>query len=327
MIKSIAEWSEQDSLILALPHEKTDWKPYLAEILQSYEDFVELASTFQKVLLIAPSEEDFEPFLRFKNVEFFQYTCNDTWIRDFGAIDVWENGRLKSLDFTFNAWGGKFESALDNALNAELFSQKFQSRLEDVGLVLEGGSVDFNGAGAMLTTEHCLLNSKRNAHLNKAELEARLKKLFGLHSIIWLKNGFIIGDDTDHHIDTLARFIDAQTIIYCACEDEDDPHFLPLKAMEAELLKTPFKCIPVPLPKPLFYEGRRLGASYANFVFVNGGLILPFYRDEKDELVRDILQKALPECRVVGVDARVFLRQNGSLHCSCQNRFKGERWI
>lgn len=327
MIKSIAEWSEQECLILALPHEKTDWKPYLREILQGYEKFVKVASAFQKVLLIAPSEKDFEPFSHFENVEFFKYTCNDTWIRDFGAIDVLEKDKLKSLDFIFNAWGDKFESTLDNALNEALFSQKFKTRLESIDLILEGGSVDFNGNGVMLTSTYCLLNSNRNAHLNQAELEKKLKEIFGLRDIIWLENGFILGDDTDRHIDTLARFIDEDTIAYCICEDESDPHFKPLKAMEAELSKTPFKLIPLPLPKAINYEGRRLGATYANFVFVNGGLIMPFYGDKNDERIQKILEKALPNRKIVGVDARVFLRQNGSLHCSCQNRFKAKRWI
>lgn len=326
MIKTLAEWNEQECLIVALPHEKTDWNPYLAEILRDYEEFVKIASSFQKVLLIAPGEKDFKPFAHFKNVEFFAYTCNDTWVRDFGAIDVLEDGRLKSLDFTFNAWGGKFESSLDNALNQALFSQKFKSKLESIALILEGGSVDFNGADVMLTSSHCLLNHNRNPHLSKEEIERSLKQIFGLKRIIWLNNGFILGDDTDRHIDTLARFIAEDTIAYCTCEDEKDPHFKALKAMEEELFKTGFKLLPMPLPKPIFYDGKRLGASYVNFVFVNGGLIMPFYGDENDERIQSSLAKSLPNRKVVGLDARVFLRQNGSLHCSCQNHFKGKRW-
>ncbi|TKX28726.1 agamatine deiminase [Campylobacter sp. MIT 12-5580] len=325
MIKTLAEWSKQELLMLALPHEKTDWKPYLDEILQGYKDFIKAVSAYQKVLLIAPNEADFKPFKDFQNVEFFQCDTNDTWIRDYGAIDICENERLMSLDFSFNAWGNKFQSQLDNEVNSKLFKQHFKSELRTIDLILEGGSIDFNGQGVMLTTKTCLLNENRNSHLNQGELEAKLKQIFNLKTIIWLENGFIKGDDTDSHIDTLARFIDEETIAHCICEDEEDEHFLPLLKMKEELQKTGFKLVELPLPKPLYYEGRRLGASYANFVFINEALILPSYADEKDELIKERLQKALPQRKIISLDARVFLRQNGSLHCACQNRFLGQR--
>lgn len=325
MIKSIPEWSEQEYLLLALPHEKTDWKPYLAEILESYKKFIKAVIPFQKVLLTAPSQKDFEPFLDFENIEFFECPTNDTWIRDFGAIQIWQEGKVKALDFTFNAWGNKFQSSLDNAVNSKLFKDKLKQDLQKIDLVLEGGSIDFNGKGTMLTSSYCLLNSNRNPHLSKIKLEEKLKNIFGLNEILWLENGFIKGDDTDHHIDTLARFIDEETIAFCVCEDEEDEHFKALSLMKKELEKTNFKLLELPLPKPLFYENQRLGATYANFVFINNALIVPFYADKNDELVKARLEKALPNRKIIGVDARVFLRQNGSLHCSCQNLFKDER--
>ncbi|EAH8152232.1 agmatine deiminase family protein [Campylobacter lari] len=325
MRKSIAEWQKQELLLLSLPHENSDWKPYLEEILQSYEEFVKAVANFQKVLLIAPSEKDFQRFKHIKNVDFFKCDTNDTWIRDFGAIDVCEDDKLIGLDFTFNAWGDKFQSTLDNAVNSKLFSQKLSGKLEKIDFILEGGSIDFNGQGVMLTTSACLLNENRNSHLNKEQIEAKLKEIFGLKEIIWLENGFIKGDDTDSHVDTLARFINEKTIAYCVCKDENDEHYAPLKAMEEELKKTGFDLLELPLPKPLYFEGKRLGATYANFVFVNGGLIVPTYNDENDALVLENLQKACKDRKVVGVDARVFLRQNGSLHCSCQNRYEGQR--
>lgn len=326
MKRSLAEWSEQELLMLALPHENTDWKPYLSEILDAYENFVSVASAFQKVLLIAPDETHFKQrFAKFKNTEFFKCPTNDTWIRDFGAIDIWENNKLTSLDFTFNAWGGKFQSDLDNGVNLRLFSEHFKTNLQEIALILEGGSVEFNGEGVMLTTTKCLLNANRNAHLSKSELERHLKELFGLKNIIWLENGFIKGDDTDSHIDTLARFISPNTIAYSICEDEKDEHFAPLQAMKKELEKTPFELVELPLPKPKFYGTKRLAATYANFVFINGALIVPAYDDENDEKVCEILAYALPKRKVLPVRAEVFLRQNGSLHCACQNRFKGAR--
>ncbi len=325
MIKSIPEWSEQEYLMLSLPHEKSDWKPYLGEIIQAYKEFVKATSEFQKVLLIAPNKSDFAPFENMTNVEFFICDTNDTWIRDFGAIDVLEDNHLKALDFTFNAWGNKFQSELDNEVNSKLFKEKFNEKLTKIDFILEGGSIDFNGEGVMLTSSNCLLNENRNSHLDKSQIEARLKEIFGLKQIIWLENGFIKGDDTDHHIDTLARFIDKNTIAYSICEDEEDEHYTPLQKMKKELEATGFDLVELPLPKPLYYEGRRLGATYANFVFVNDALIMPFYKDENDEIIKQRLAKALPKRKIIGVDARVFLRQNGSLHCSCQNRFKGLR--
>lgn len=325
MIKSIPEWSEQEYLMLSLPHEKSDWKPYLGEIIQAYKEFVKATSEFQKVLLIAPNKSDFAPFENMTNVEFFICDTNDTWIRDFGAIDILEDNHLKALDFTFNAWGNKFQSELDNEVNSKLFKEKFNEKLAKIDFILEGGSIDFNGEGVMLTSSNCLLNENRNSHLDKSQIEAKLKEIFGLKQIIWLENGFIKGDDTDHHIDTLARFIDKNTIAYSICEDEEDEHYIPLQKMKKELEATGFDLVELPLPKPLYYEGRRLGATYANFVFVNDALIMPFYKDENDEIIKQRLAKALPKRKIIGVDARVFLRQNGSLHCSCQNRFKGLR--
>ena len=324
-IKALAEWSKQELLALSLPHEKTDWKPYLSEILSAYYGFALAVSKFQKVLFIAPNESDFKPFKDIKNAEFFLCPTNDTWIRDYGFIDVCEGHRLISYDFSFNAWGNKFKSELDNTVNSQLFKECLKGELREISLILEGGSIDFNGEGVMLTTTKCLLNSNRNANLSKAQLEARLKELFGLKSIIWLENGFIKGDDTDSHIDTLARFIASDTIAFSVCEDEKDEHFAPLQKMKKELEKTAFKLVELPLPSAKFYEGRRLGATYANFVFINEALIVPIYDDKMDELVCKRLSEALPDKKIVSVRAEIFLRQNGSLHCACQNRFLGQR--
>ncbi|MBF7049471.1 agmatine deiminase family protein [Campylobacter volucris] len=325
MRKSIAEWHKQELLLLSLPHKDTDWKPYLEEILQSYEEFIKAVARFQKVLLIAPSESDFARFKSIENVDFFQCETNDTWIRDFGAIDVYEDEKLIGLDFTFNAWGDKFQSFLDNAVNSKLFNNKLQGKLEKIDFILEGGSIDFNGDGVMLTTTTCLLNENRNLHFNQAQIEKKLKDIFGLKEIIWLENGFIKGDDTDSHVDTLARFINENTIAYCICEDKNDEHYEALKAMENELKKTKFNLLPLPLPKPIYYNDKRLGATYANFVFINNALIVPTYNDTNDSIIINTLQKACKDQEVIGVDARVFLRQNGSLHCSCQNRYQGLR--
>ncbi|WP_297574464.1 agmatine deiminase family protein [uncultured Campylobacter sp.] len=328
MIRAFGEWEKQEMLLVTLPHENSDWNCYLDDILSSYCSFVKSAAKYQKVGVISPSKEKFKAFLDGMNLSnlheivSFEIATNDTWIRDYGAIDVLKDGEIVSYDFGFNAWGGKFDSSLDNSVNKKLFENCYlKGSLEEIDLILEGGSVDFNGEGVLLTTKKCLLNSNRNAKFDQSKIETKLKELFGLKKIIWLERGFIKGDDTDSHIDTLARFISCDTIAYSSCDDRQDEHFDELAAMREELEMSGFKLVALPLPKAKFYKGRRLPATYANFVFVNGALIVPVYGDNNDEIVLDRLQDALPNLEVVAVDATVFIRQNGSLHCSCQNRF------
>ncbi|MGH1599888.1 agmatine deiminase family protein [Campylobacter majalis] len=319
-MKAFAEWQEQELLFISLPHENTDWKPYLAEILDSYEELVSAITPFQKVALICPDEKILTRFAKFCNTIALKIETNDTWVRDYGLIDVQNGDEILSYDFKFNAWGGKFESGKDDCVNSEIV-KILPTNLKSVDFILEGGSVDFNGDGVLLTTEHCLLNENRNAHLNKDEIEQKLCELFGLKRIVWLKHGFIKGDDTDHHIDTLARFITQDTIAYVSCDDKSDEHYDELNLMKNELEKTAFKLLPLPLPKAKFFEGKRLGCTYANFIFINGALIVPTYGDDNDKIVLERLQKALPERKVIGVNSLVFVRQNGSLHCSSQNRY------
>ena len=187
-------------------------------------------------------------------------------------------------------------------------------------MLFRSGSIDTNGK-VLLTTTECLLNDNRNQQ-SKEEIENTLKKYLKVQEVLWLENGVIIGDDTDSHVDTLARFIDENTIAYSSCEDENDENYASLKALEDELKKTKYNLIPLPIPSPKHYNGKRLGCTYANFVFVNDALIMPCYDDKNDELVRQKLQKALPNHKIILVNALVFVRQNGSLHCSCMNIFE-----
>lgn len=320
-IRAFGEWEDQELLMLSIPHINSDWAEYLDEILDSYEELVKAVSKYQKVLLIAPNLSDFDRFKKFDNCEFLQIDTDDTWIRDYGAIDVRRGDEIISYDFKFNAWGGKFNSNKDNMVNKKLF-EHFGTKLEEIDLILEGGSIDFNGDGVMLTTTECLLNDNRN-RLSKDELEIKLKDLFGLNKIVWLNHGFIKGDDTDSHVDTLARFIDKNTVAYAACYDKSDEHYEELNLMKQELEAAGFNLVALPLSKPVIYEGKRLGATYCNFIFINGAIIVPTYGDkEADEYAINALKSALPNKDIIGVDSRVFIRQNGSLHCSSQNRYK-----
>lgn len=321
MVRALAEWEKQEMLLVALPHKNTDWSKYLDEIMCSYVDFITTASRYQKVGVVTPSKDDFKRYCSsIPNTCLFNINTNDTWIRDFGPINVLKNGEIISYNFLFNAWGGKFKSDLDNCVNHNL-SQLLNEPMIDYNFILEGGSIDFNGNGVMLTTTKCLLNANRNYQMSKEQIDLKLKEIFGLKDIIWLENGSIIGDDTDSHVDTLARFIDKNTIAFSVCYDERDEHYVSLSKMKQELEKLSFNLIELPIPSAKFFKNKRLAATYVNFVFVNGALIVPIYNDKNDEIVLNRLKKHLPDIDVIGVDALVFLRENGSLHCSCQNKF------
>jgi agmatine/peptidylarginine deiminase len=267
------------------------------------------------VIICNNSNELKKYFNDFKNIEIFEAQTDDTWIRDFGAIDFYEDEKLKSYNFKFNAWGDKFNATLDNDFNKKFF----KNNLIDIDFILEGGSIDSNGKGVLLTTAKCIYNPNRNFALTKDEINQKIKKLFGLKELIVLENGALVGDDTDSHIDTLARFIDEDTIAYVKCYDKEDEHYHELQRMEKELEKTDFKLLPLPLPKAHFFEGQRLPATYLNFVFINDALIVPTYNDESDFIVIDTLKKYL-DTNVLAVDASILIREHGSLHCASINQ-------
>lgn len=324
MIRLPAEWEPHEATLIALPHSKTDWNPYLEEILNSYELFVKTVSEFEPVIGLCENIQTAKKrFWDTKNLNLIEADYNDTWIRDYGPIDCEIDGKLSAYDFTFNAWGDKFQSNKDDAINEFLHQNgALKGNKKRVDFILEGGSIESNGNGILLTTTKCLLNPNRNAHLSKNQIEENLKSLFGLKEIWWLENGHLEGDDTDAHVDTLARFITHDTIAYVTCKDKNDSHYEPLKLMEEELKSLHVKLTPLPLPEPIYYDNERLPATYANFVFVNGGLIVPTYNQPSDAIALKTLQDALPHLKVVGVDARVFIRQHGSLHCACMHRIK-----
>ncbi|SMC09014.1 agmatine deiminase family protein [Nitratiruptor tergarcus] len=308
-----AEWEEQKALLLAYPHEKSDWLPYLDEIREFYKEFISIVAHYQDVYLITQKALNFPPTKH--NIHIFKAQTNDTWVRDFGAITVFENNKTKLLDFTFNGWGLKFPANYDNQLNRKIFHTK------KIGFVLEGGSIDSNGEGVLLTTSTCLLEANRNPHLSKDEIEKQLKTFFGLKKILWLNHGFLEGDDTDSHIDMLARFVSANKIAYITCDNKDDIHYIELKLMEKELQSFGFELVPLPFVSAKYFENERLPVSYANFVIINGAVIMPTYNDPNDEEALKIFQKLFPSRDIIGLDASVLIRQHGSIHCSCMNIF------
>ena len=199
--------------------------------------------------------------------------------------------------------------------------------VQKIDLVLEGGGVESNGEGIILTTAECMLNPNRNADLSEAQMSQKLKEIFGAKEILYLRNGYLAGDDTDSHIDTLARFIDTKTIMYVQCENALDEHYEALKAMEEELFALQkshgFELVALPMSAPLFYDEERLPATYANFLFVNGAVIVPTYGIAQDEEALKIFRKTFKDRDIVGVDCSVLVRQHGSLHCVTMNFAKG----
>ncbi len=306
-----AEWEKQEALLISYPHKDSDWSKYLDEAKEVFDRFIETVSRYQKVIILGKER----PKRDFKNSEFIKVDTNDTWIRDYGPITVFEKNEKKLLDFTFNGWGLKYSANFDNLVNRKVFKTK------KIPFVLEGGSIDTNGDGVLLTTSKCLLEANRNPHLNREEIERKLKEFFGLKKILWLNSGFLIGDDTDSHIDMLARFVDKKTIVYMSCDDKNDPHFKELKKMEEEIKSFGFETIALPWISPKYYDSRRLPASYANFVIINGAVIVPTYNDKNDKEALKIFKSIFKDRDVVGLDASILIRENGSLHCSCINLF------
>lgn len=300
-----AEWEPQDAVLLAWPHENTDWCNLLNEARQTFAAIQHAIEPFERVLLVRPDAYDIP--------------TNDTWARDFAPITIEEEGRPVLLDFTFNGWGGKFPADLDNEITGRLHQLGAfgKTPLRNIDLILEGGSVESDGEGTLLTTEECLLNPNRNPHLSRGQLEERLKQELGVHTILWLRHGALAGDDTDAHIDTLARLCPDKTIVYVACDDPSDEHYEPLKAMETELKAFKgYRLLPLPWPSAKYdTDGHRLPATYANYLVINGAVLVPTYNDPADPAALEVLQKAFPGREIIGIDCTTLIRQHGSLHC------------
>lgn len=324
----LPEWHPQWGVLLAWPHPDTDWADNLSDAENCYQQIVSAISQRESVLLLchdAEHQAHIENLLSHTaNVHFVQMPYNDTWARDFGFITIIQDGKPLLLDFTFNAWGGKFEASLDNTINTRLadFPLLAGNTLETHSLVMEGGSLETDGQGTLLTTEICLLNPNRNPTLDRDAIEAQLRASLGVERILWLAQGHLEGDDTDAHIDTLARFANPHSIVYMSCDDPNDSHYAALQAMEAEIqtLKqpdgSPYQLFPIPLPAAIYDEDRRLPASYVNFLIINDAVLLPIYADERtDPIALAQMQAAFPRHEIIPIDCRALIAQNGSLHC------------
>ena len=323
-----AEWATQCGVMLTWPHEETDWAEMLDEVERCFIAIAKAISGKEKLLIVCRDRQILAHKLRncrTENLVLAEFASNDTWARDHGAITVIKNDKLTLYDFTFNGWGMKFASNFDNQITSLLYQNGFfgnEVRYENQQhLVLEGGSIESDSEGTILTTRECLLSINRNQHLTEAEIERQLIDLFGVQQVLWLSSGYLAGDDTDSHIDTLARFCDPNTIAYVKCEDQNDEHFEALRFMEQELtsfrtLKNePYHLIPLPMADPVYEGKQRLPATYANFLIINNTVLVPFYNSPKDKIAELQLEKAFPGREIIGIDCNALIKQHGSLHC------------
>lgn len=325
-IRIPAEWEEQEALIVVFPSYESDWAHSIHEIQQTYLEFIHKIAIYQTCIVLCEDKKALSNLLpTLQNIILVEMKTNDTWIRDFGGINVYKGKKRLTYDFIFNAWGNKFDASIDNTITQKLFDEGYLSgKLESFDFVLEGGSIDSNGKGVMLSTAYCLYEQNRNAHLGKKKIKKTLMKLFGLKKLIILKHGALLGDDTDSHIDTLARFVDKKTIAYVKCYDKKDIHFTELKKMEKELKKLNFDLLPLPLPSPKYFQDHRIPATYMNFVLINNAVLVPTYSDPLDAQVLEIFAQQFPKRDIVGIESSILIREHGSLHCASMNIYKNK---
>ena len=324
-----AEWYPQSGIQLTWPHEETDWAYMLDEVTTCYIELAREIARRERLLIVTPHPEQVKRLLQGKvdleAVTFAQCPTNDTWARDHGGITLFCDGTPAIYDFKFNGWGLKFAANYDNLITSTLCRQgRFNARYENrLNFVVEGGALESDGAGTLLTTSECLLSPNRNGEWSQARIEEYLKETFGLQRVLWLDHGYLAGDDTDSHIDTLARFAPGNTIVYVQCTDPTDEHYEALRRMEEQLRTfttlegTPYRLLPLPMANAVYDEnGERLPATYANFLIMNDAVLYPTYRQPaNDQAAAQVLQQAFPDREIVGIDCSPLIRQHGSLHC------------
>ncbi|MBB3191592.1 agmatine deiminase family protein [Halomonas cerina] len=328
----LPEWTPQDAVLLTWPGPDSDWAPLLERIEATLEAMVVAITRYQSVLIAVPDAATRTHLTkRFgwlgvpdHRLRLVVAPADDTWTRDHGPLAVSQDGTSRLLDYVFTGWGGKYAATLDNTLTRRLAEAGlFACPVEARELVLEGGALETDGEGTLLTTEACLLNPNRNPQLDRTALEARLKTELGVSRILWLAHGHLEGDDTDSHVDTLVRFCDPATLAYVRCDDLADPHFPALAALEEELRALrradgePYRLIPLPWPSACYdpVDGHRLPATYANFLIINGAVLVPMYGDAADSRALAALGEAFPKRDIIPIDCLSVIRQHGSLHC------------
>lgn len=324
------EWAPNEYILLSWPHKNSDWAYMLEEVKQCFIQIVKAATRYAKVLIVAPDisevANDLKDFVNMDRIRMVEMPTNDTWARDFGMLcSESDDGHIMINDFKFDGWGLKFAACYDNLITRNIIQSGLKSEnavyANCLGFVLEGGAIDIDEDGTLLTTSECLLSPNRNGDLSKTEIESRLKAYPGCERILWLDNGYLAGDDTDSHVDTLARFLPGKKIAYTACDRLDDEHYTELGKMEQQLKHIAatdgYELIPLPIPDAIYdVEGQRLPATYANFLIINNAVLLPVYGNKHyDEIAIGKLKTALPKYDIVPINCLPLIQQHGSLHC------------
>ena len=324
-----AEWEPQSAILIAWPHAETDWAERLGDVEETYIALVAAITRFQDVV-VCIADADLQTYAEARlrsarvdlsRVRFVEVEYDDTWLRDSGPISLREGDRFRLLDFRFTGWGGKFEASRDDELVERLEEARIfrNTSRQHIDFALEGGAIDTDGAGTLLSTWQCL--HERHPGISRELLTTKLGEWLKQHRVLWLDHGYLEGDDTDAHIDTLARFAAPDAIVFQACDDPADSHYVELQAMADEIaaLRTmdgqPYRLFPLPWARPIVDEDRRLAASYANFLIVNGAVLMPAYGDAADAAAAAVLERAFPDREIIAVPCRPLIWQNGSLHC------------
>lgn len=340
-LRLLPEWHPQDGLQLTWPRPDGDWASLLSRIEATLERIVLATVRYQQVVISMPDQatcdrvrKTFDAYgVPAHKLLLIVAPTDDTWARDHGPISVVDDeGQPLLLDYTFTGWGGKFPASNDNRLTQALADAGvWACPVASRDMVLEGGAIETDGAGTLLTTEACLLNPNRNPHLTRQDVEALLGGDFGVDRVLWLTHGHLEGDDTDSHVDTLARFCNPSTIAYVRCDDPQDPHYAALHTMEQELKAfrqrngEPYQLVPLPWPQACFdpEDGHRLPATYANFLIINEAVLVPTYGDPADALALSALAEAFPNHALIPIECSSVIRQHGSLHCLTMQLPKG----
>ncbi len=328
-----AEWEKQDALWLSWPHKEESWPGKIETIYEPYSQFIKLVAEDQLVR-INVADEEMKAFAlshieksgaKMENISFYLNPTNDAWCRDHGPAFVINRatGEKAVVDWGYNAWGGKYPPFdLDDVVPTRI-AKEFNLKIFTPPIVMEGGSVEFNGKGTILTTTACLLNENRNPHLNKEQIETYLKDYYGQDQVLWLGDG-IVGDDTDGHIDDITRFVSEDTVLTVVEEDKADDNYEllqenleNLKAMKL-LDGRSLNVIELPMPRPVEYDDQRLPASYANFYIANKVVIVPVFNDKNDSKALEIIQSVFPDRKVIGIDSVDIIWGLGSFHCLSQ---------
>lgn len=335
------EWYPQSGVILTWPHEHSDWN----ELLDIVEPvFVQISHEITKrelLLLVVYDQKHQQHILKqlgdanvpIDNIRFACIPSNDTWQRDYGPITLIEGDRTLLQDFVFNGWGNKFDARLDTHITRHLYNYGLfpSCAINTLDFVLEGGSIESDGRGTILTTSNCLMSPERNPRFSRDDIEAYLAEQLSAKHVLWLDHGHLEGDDTDSHIDTIARFTDVNTIAYVQCDDKTDSHYDDMQAMEQQLKNLrnlnnePYRLVPLPWPsaKLSITDGRRLPATYANFLIINGAVLVPTYEDKNDQLALDQIKECFPDREIIGINCLPIIEQHGSLHCLTMQLPKG----